>query len=88
MKERIEKALEIAMTTVVDGDHHKMWTIDQMVRALTGCPMILRTAVDCNGKDYSYYAQGESDEYEEFVSAAKYGEYGPDTYEWDEGVAP
>lgn len=34
---RTEVALKIAMQSgTVDGDHHKMWVIDQMVRALTG----------------------------------------------------
>jgi hypothetical protein len=33
----IEKALEIAfMYGQIDGDHHKAWVIDQMVRALAG----------------------------------------------------
>jgi hypothetical protein len=34
---RIEAALEIAHRYgTIDGGHHKMWVIDQMVRALTG----------------------------------------------------
>ena len=33
----IEKALEIAFQYgQIDGDHHKTWVIDQMVRILTG----------------------------------------------------
>lgn len=37
MDERIEKALEIAFRYgQIDGDHHKTWVIDQMVRALLG----------------------------------------------------
>lgn len=37
MKERIEKALEIAWRYgQIDGSHHKMWVIDQMVKALCG----------------------------------------------------
>lgn len=28
------------------------------------------------------------DEYEQFVADAKAGEDGPETYEWDEGIAP
>ena len=35
-EKRIENALAIPGRGVCDGDHHKMWTIDQMVRALTG----------------------------------------------------
>lgn len=36
-EEKIERALSIAFRHAGhDGAHHKMWTIDQMVRALTG----------------------------------------------------
>ena len=35
--ERIEKALSYAWSYgQIDGSHHKMWVIDQMVRALLG----------------------------------------------------
>ena len=35
--DRIEKALEIAWRySQIGGDHHKAWSIDQMVRALCG----------------------------------------------------
>ena len=35
-EERNKKALEIAANYGwIDGTHHKMWVIDQMVRALT-----------------------------------------------------
>lgn len=37
IEERIEKALKIAWSFgQIDGDHHKMWVIDQMVRELCG----------------------------------------------------
>lgn len=36
LRKRIEKALEIAPYGAIDGAHHKMWVIDQMVRALLG----------------------------------------------------
>ena len=40
-KEKIKKALDIAIRYGgIDGAHHKDWTIDQIVRALTGCPMM------------------------------------------------
>ena len=36
-EQKIEAALELAKNYAqIDGDHHKAWTIDQMVRALTG----------------------------------------------------
>jgi hypothetical protein len=34
--ERVSKALLIAKEAIHEGDHHRMWVIDQMVRALTG----------------------------------------------------
>lgn len=52
--DRIEKALLIASEYAgFDGAHHKDWVIDQMVRALTGCPEFVR--------------RGKSDEYRDFV---------------------
>ena len=35
LKGRISKALAIAEDGVIDGGHHKMWVIDQMIRVLT-----------------------------------------------------
>lgn len=61
----VAQALTIAFKYAnIDGAHHKMWVIDQMVRALTG------------------------DGYAAWVAEACDGEDGPDTYEWDEGIAP
>jgi len=63
--ERAEWALSVARSCGgIDGAHHKMWVIDQMVRALTG------------------------DGYDEWARAQRDGEDGPDTYAWDEGIAP
>jgi len=37
LQERINRALTVAADYgQVDGDHHKAWVIDQMVRELTG----------------------------------------------------
>ena len=37
MEEKIQKALDIAFQYgQIDGDHHKAWVIDQMVRVLLG----------------------------------------------------
>jgi len=62
---RVTEAIDLAVRYGgIDGGHHKMWVIDQMVRVLAG------------------------DGYEELVREAKEGEDGPDTYDWDEGIAP
>jgi hypothetical protein len=60
----------------IGGDHHKAWVIDQMVRALTGCP------IDSQG------IQGESEEYIKLVQEAKAGDDGPETYAWEVGIPP
>jgi hypothetical protein len=89
VKERIKKALEYAVRYGgIDGGHHKQWVIDQMVRALTGCPMVQKTATSASGKPYAYEAQGESEEYTALVAASMAGDDGPETYEWDTGCAP
>lgn len=61
---RIDAALAMACFGTSDGEWHKAWVIDQMVRCLTGSG------------------------YEGWVKWYKAGEDGPDTYSWDEGVAP
>ena len=88
-EERIQKALAIAVQFGgIDGDHHKAWTIDQMVRALTGCPLVPTTLKDCQGTPYTFLDQGESAEYQQLVADACAGADGPNTYGWDEGIAP
>lgn len=73
LQKRINNALDLAVEYGgIDGDHHKAWVIDQMIRELTGCPDAL----------------GESEEYREFVRKARDGEDGPETYDWDTGIAP
>ena len=85
---RIARALDFADSGQVDGEHHKAWAIDQMVRALLACPIVTRTATDHRGWSYDYEAQGESEEYRRFVAEYRAGEDGPETYTWDEGIPP
>lgn len=72
----------------IDGAHHKQWVLDQVVRALTGCPLEKRTTLDANKQPYTYDVQGVSEEYAAWVKAHCDGEDGPNTYEWDVGIAP
>ena len=52
LKEKIEKALEVAMWDgQTDGCHHKEWVIDQMVRALVGDNYEKLIQGFCNGED-------------------------------------
>lgn len=88
-KQRIAAALEIAAKHgTTDGAHHKMWVIDQMVRALTGCPDVIKTGTGPGGNLYRFEEFGESQEYLDFVSSVCDGEDGPNTYDWETGIAP
>lgn len=54
LETRMSDALEIAMNYgSIDGAHHKMWVIDQMVRALTS---------DVGYVEFVYNAKGGDDE--------------------------
>jgi hypothetical protein len=76
--ERIQKALGIAVQFGgFPSSDKKAWAIDQMVRALTGCPV----ASD-------EFTQGESPEYAALVKDACAGSDGPETYTWDTGICP
>lgn len=89
LQRRINKALSIAMKYGgTDGDHHKSWVIDQMVRTLTGCPTVQEKETDANGKIFTYPALGESEDYLDFVRRARAGKDGPETYDWKIGIAP
>ncbi len=89
LEDRVADALNFAQSYgQTDGAHHKMWVIDQMVRCLTGCPLEDRSAIDAYGKPYTFRALGESDEYRTFIAEHNAGDDGPDTYAWDEGIAP
>ncbi len=64
-EKRSDTAIDLAVQYGgIDGDHHKAWVIDQMVRVLAGR------------------------KYASIVRDAKSGEDGPDTYDWNEGIAP
>jgi hypothetical protein len=89
LQERITAALEVAVRYGgIDGAHHKTWVIDQMVRSLTGCPLVKGTATDVRGELYEYEELGESEEYLKLVADARSGEDGPETYDWDIGITP
>ena len=87
--DRIAAALEIANDFAGnDGDHHKTYCIDQMVRALTACPVVSTSVPVGPDAVASAETQGKSDAYERWVAAHKFGDDGPETYGWDEGIAP
>ena len=88
---RIDRALKLAVRFGgIDGDHHKAWVIDQMVRELTGCPTVRRLSPyrRADGMKHRISGLGESTEYLELVRKAREGEDGPETYNWETGIAP
>jgi len=49
---RIKKAIDIAVKHGgIDGDHHKAWVIDQMLRILAGDNYDVLVAEACAGED-------------------------------------
>ena len=73
----------------IDGGHHKQWVLDQVARILLGTPVHVTLAKWENGQQEERYHIGEpSAEYTEWVAQMKAGEDGPNTYDYDEGIAP
>lgn len=61
MEERIKEALKIAWSYAqIDGAHHKMWVIDQMVRVLCGEKYTewIKTYETPDGEDYYVWDVG------------------------------
>lgn len=84
---RIDKALKYAPYAVFYSEHHKSWVIDQMIRALTGCPVSKHLiGTDSRGKSYTFDTQGESPDYLAFVRHTN--EHGDPDYTWDPGTPP
>ena len=78
LQDRITAAIDVARENQYDGEHHRLWVIDQMVRHLLGCPQELREKMGVSAV-YSYEVTGENSLYR----ALREDEPG-----WDEGVPP
>jgi hypothetical protein len=87
-QECIQKALDIISRCTAEGENHKQYALDQVVRALTQCPIVVQESTDYIGGPFRYRAQGESEAYKNWVTNQKNGDSGPDTYDWDTGVSP
>jgi hypothetical protein len=87
--DRNRNALAVAMRSGgVEGEHHRTWVIDQVVRALTGCAMT--TEGDDPGEPPSRIDPDvpPTPEYEAWVAEHNNGEDGAETYTWETGIAP
>lgn len=72
-----------------DGAHHKTWVLDQIARILKGTPVIVKRATWPNGEYEDRFSLGDpSVDYLVWVAELTAGEDGPNTYPYDEGIAP
>lgn len=82
---QIHQALAIASELgTIDGGHHKMWIIDQMVRALLGAPvhpaLVKRTRLQPATEDATRVYQEASAAHHDYQSFC--------AGDWDEGMIP
>jgi len=73
----------------IDGDHHKLWVLDQIARIYNETKVIVKLAKWDNGdEEYRFELDEPSKKYLDWVDHMKDGEDGTDTYSYDEGIAP
>jgi len=72
----------------IDGSHHKQWLIDQIARILNGAPVHVVEARWEGGETEYRISVGTCDGYTTWIKEMKDGEDGPETYDWEEGIAP
>ena len=63
----------------IETPEHRAWVMDQVLRALTNCPVILRTVTPHRGEVLEVETLGESAEYVNFINEHP---------NWDKGVPP
>lgn len=106
-RENLDRNVEAALSTIedygqIDGDHHKAWVIDKVVRALTGDKYeafvqwyqygdndveALAVKATENARADGWFGEDESYRAEDIAIAAEDG-YLEMEYDWDEGIAP
>jgi hypothetical protein len=81
--------LWIEMFGQIDGDHHKAWLLDQLARIKYGTPVVLKCAHWSDlYMEERFSLDKPSEEYLQWVCLMRDGEDGPDTYSYEEGIAP
>lgn len=91
MIERERWALEfIVRYGQVDGAHHKQWVLDQVARVLLGTQVEVYEARWSDGatEERIRLSETPSSKYLAWVKEQRAGEDGPETYDYDVGVAP
>jgi len=75
----------------IDGDHHKLWVLDQVARLLNGTDVVICLAKWDNGQfEYRVTLDDPSGDYIEWVekSRGKIDANGDYEYDYDVGIAP
>lgn len=76
----------------IEGDHHRVWVLDQVARILKGAPVLVSLAEWSNGaKEYRLRTGNPSQEYlawREEMLGEKDKETGEREYDYNEGIAP
>lgn len=71
----------------IDGDHHKAWVLDQVVRCLKNTPIVVKEARWTDHEpEYSISTGKPSKEYKEWVKDMTTGVN--EGYDYDTGIAP
>ena len=72
----------------IDGDHHKLWVLDQVARILHGTKVEVTLATFPNGEhEYRYETSDPSPDYLGWVEDLTRDDDGNE-YDYDEGIAP
>lgn len=71
-----------------DGAHHKAWVLDQVARVLLGAPVEVFEARWTAHEPEERFTVGTCPAYEAWVDEMRDGEDGPETYDYDAGIAP
>lgn len=74
----------IEMYGQIDGDHHKLWVLDQIAQIIHGTKVIVKLAKwDGGHEEYRVSLSTPSKKYHQWVK-----EMNSDGYSYDEGIAP
>lgn len=81
--------LWIEMYGGIDGQHHKKWLLDQIVRILHDTEIIIKQASWDNGhKEYRFSLGEPTKQYWDWVKYVKSDEEGEDAFDYEFGIAP
>ncbi len=73
----------------IDGGHHKTWVLDQVARILHGTPVLAKIASwEGDKTELRLDLDDATPAYHKWVASCRDGEDGPETYGYDEGIAP